>query len=41
MNDAVEAVFSSAIHQDHQDVEDEINELNKNLRIYAKGLFYR
>ena len=41
MNDAVEIVFSSVIHQDDQDVEDEINELNKNLGFYAKGLFYR
>ena len=39
MNDAVEIVFSSVIHQDDQDVEDEINVLNKNLRFYAKGLF--
>ena len=38
MNDAVEIVFSSVIHQDDQDVEDEINELNKNLGILCKGI---
>ena len=28
-NDEIEIIFSSVIHQDDQDLEDEINELNK------------
>ena len=37
VNDETEIVLSSVIQRDDQDVEDEINELNKILRIYAKG----
>ena len=37
VNGEIEIVLSSSIHRDDQDVEDETNELNKNLRIYAKG----
>ena len=37
MNDEIEIVFSSVIHQNDQDVEDEINELNKKLENLCKG----
>ena len=37
VNDETEIVLSSVIQRDDQDVEDEINELNKILRIYANG----
>ena len=43
MNDEIEIVFSSVIHQDHQDVGDEINELNKrfeNLLCKGKGMHF-
>ena len=36
-NDEMEIVLSSVIHRDHQDVEDEINELNKKLENLCKG----
>ena len=37
VNDETEIVLSSVIHQDDQDVEDEINELNKKLENLCKG----
>ena len=37
MNDKIEIVLSSVIHQDDQAVEDEINELNKKLENLCKG----
>ena len=37
VNDETEIVLSSAIHRDDQDVEDEINELNKKLENLCKG----
>ena len=40
VTDKIEIVLSSVIPQDNQDVDDEINELNKNLRIYAKRKVY-
>ena len=36
-NDEIEIVLSSVIHRDDQDVEDEINELNKKLKNLCKG----
>ena len=37
VNGEVEIVLSSVIHRDDQDVEDEINELNKKLENLCKG----
>ena len=37
MNDEIEIILSSVIHRDDQDVEDEINELNKKLENLCKG----
>ena len=37
VNDKIEIVLSSVIHRDDQDVEDEINELNKKLENLCKG----
>ena len=37
VNDEIEIILSSVIHQDDQDVEDEINELNKKLENLCKG----
>ena len=38
VNDEIEIVLSSVIHRDDQDVEDEINELNKNLENLCKSM---
>ena len=37
VNDEIEIVLSSVIHRDDQDVEDEINELDKKLENLCKG----
>ena len=37
VNHEIEIVLSSVIHRDDQDVEDEINELNKKLENLCKG----
>ena len=37
VNDEIEIILSSVIHRDDQDVEDEINELNKKLENLCKG----
>ena len=37
VNDEIEIVLSSVIHRDDQDVEDEMNELNKKLVNLCKG----
>ena len=37
MTDKTEIVLSSVIFRDDQDLEDEINDRNKKMRIYVKG----
>ena len=37
VNDEIEIVLSSVIHRDDQDLEDEINKLNKKLENLCKG----
>ena len=37
MNDEIEIILSSVIHRDDQDLEGEINELNKKLENLCKG----
>ena len=37
VNNEIEIVLSSVIHRDDQDLEEEIKNLTKSLRIYAKG----
>ena len=37
MNDEIEIILSSVIHQNYQDLEIEINELNKKLENLCKG----
>ena len=37
VNNEIEIVLSSAIHRDDQDLEDEINKLNKKLENLCKG----
>ena len=41
VNDEIEIVLSSVIHRDDQDVEDEINELNKKLENLCTGIGMR
>ena len=37
VNDEIEIILSSVIHRDDQDLEDEINKLNKKLENLCKG----
>ena len=37
MNGETEIALSNVIHRDYQDLEDEVNELNKNLENLSKG----
>ena len=37
MNDEIEIALSSVIHRDYRDLDDEINEINKNLENLCKG----